>query len=109
MKTLNLQLRFLIPLGLTLFVAAYLALPLLDRLTLRGLSNDLNKHGVAVAEAVAGALDATRVEERGTALPAALERIAMDQRLYALGICTPDGDLLARTTRYPAGLSCQAA
>ena len=35
MRILNLQLRFLLPLVLTLVAAAYLALPLMDDLTLR--------------------------------------------------------------------------
>jgi len=35
MNTFRLQLRFLVPLLVTLGVAAYLALPLVDRLTLR--------------------------------------------------------------------------
>ena len=40
MKTLRLQLRFLVPLALTLTAAAYIALPLMDRLTLRWFARD---------------------------------------------------------------------
>ena len=42
MKSLNLQLRFLLPLVVTLVVAAYLAVPLMDQLTLRWFARDLN-------------------------------------------------------------------
>ena len=41
MNTFRLQLRFLLPLLVTLGVAAYLALPVMDRLTLRWFSRDL--------------------------------------------------------------------
>ncbi|HEY4037446.1 MAG TPA: hypothetical protein VGM15_01380, partial [Burkholderiaceae bacterium] len=40
MNTFRLQLRFLVPLVVTLVAAAYLALPLMDRLTLRWFSRD---------------------------------------------------------------------
>ena len=48
MKSLNLQLRFLAPLVATLVVAAYFALPLMDRLTLRWFARDLNSRGSLV-------------------------------------------------------------
>ena len=53
MKTLRLQLRFLIPLLLTLVAAAYLTVPLLDQLTLRWFSRDLNIRGELVANTLA--------------------------------------------------------
>ena len=45
MKTFRLQLRFLAPLVVTLVATAYLALPLVDGLTLRWFSRDLNLRG----------------------------------------------------------------
>jgi trehalose 6-phosphate synthase len=48
LSTLRLQLRFLLPLVLVLVTAAYLALPLMDRLTLRWFARDLNLRGELV-------------------------------------------------------------
>jgi trehalose 6-phosphate synthase len=48
-KTLRLQLRFLLPLAITLVAAAYLAVPLLDQVTLRWFARDLNSRGQLVA------------------------------------------------------------
>jgi trehalose 6-phosphate synthase/phosphatase len=48
-KTMRLQLRFLVPLVVTLIVAAILAVPLLDRVTLQWFSRDLNSRGLLVA------------------------------------------------------------
>ena len=53
MKTLNLQLRFLVPLLITLAGAAFVAVPLLDQMTLRWFSRDLNIRGVLVTNALA--------------------------------------------------------
>jgi hypothetical protein len=52
LKTLRLQLRFLLPLVVTLVVAATLAVPLLDQVTLRWFSRDLNSRGLLVANAL---------------------------------------------------------
>ena len=52
MKTIRLQLRFLLPLLATLIGASYLAVPLMDQVTLRWFSRDLNSRGVLVANAL---------------------------------------------------------
>src|SRR5262245_32577180 len=56
MKTLRLQLRFLVPLLLTLVVAALVALPLMDRLTLRWFARDLNSRDAVVANTLSDAI-----------------------------------------------------
>jgi len=65
-KTLHLQLRFLLPLIATLIVVAYLAVHLMDGMTLRWFSRDVNSRGTLVANAlsdsVAEAIDTSRLE-----------------------------------------------
>ena len=56
LKTVRLQLRFLLPLVATLIAAAYLAAPLMDQVTLRWFSRDLNSRGVLVANALSDSL-----------------------------------------------------
>ncbi len=56
MKSLRLQLRFLLPLGLLLFVAAYITVPLVDRLTLRWFLRDLDIRAQLVAETMTSAI-----------------------------------------------------
>ena len=58
MRFLNLQLRFLIPLLLTLVAAAYFATPLMDQLTLRWFSRDLNTRGALVTNALSDSIGA---------------------------------------------------
>ena len=52
LKTLRLQFRFLVPLVVVLVAAAYLAVPLMDQVTLRWFSRDLNSRGILVANAL---------------------------------------------------------
>ena len=109
MKSLRLQLRFLLPLVVILAGAAYLAVPLMDRLTLRWFARDLDTRGMLVAsalsESVADAVDDTR----GRKLQALFERAVQDERLVAIGWCPPSGGLTRRTKHYPPGLACAQA
>ncbi|MDH3210684.1 MAG: trehalose-6-phosphate synthase, partial [Burkholderiaceae bacterium] len=109
MKVLNLQFRFLIPLVLTLVAAAYLALPLMDQLTLHWFSRDLSSRGVLVTNALADSIAEAMVETEGARLQTVFDRTVEDERLVAIGLCSLDGTLLQRTANYPNDLHCRAA
>lgn len=109
MRTLRLQLRFLLPLVVTLVTAAYLAVPLMDQVTLRWFSRDLNSRGVLVANALSDSIVNALADKRLARLGPLFERTAQDERLFALGLCSPNGRLLARTAQFPVGLDCAAA
>ncbi|MCC2673839.1 MAG: trehalose-6-phosphate synthase, partial [Ramlibacter sp.] len=109
MKTFRLQLRFLVPLILILTGAAYLALPLMDRLTLRWFARDLDMRGTLVANALSDSLTDALQEARGRRLQLLFDRAVQDERLVAIGWCSLDGKVLRRTQRFPADLSCEGA
>jgi trehalose 6-phosphate synthase len=109
LKTVRLQLRFLVPLTLALVAAAYLAVPLMDQVTLRWFSRDLNSRGALVANALADTVADALQGGRLLRLSAPLDRTAQDERLFALGLCSADGKLLQSTPRYPADLGCADA
>jgi len=112
MRTLSLQLRFMLPLLVTLVASAYFSLPLLDQLTLRWFSRDLNIRGAlvtnslsdSIAEALAGTSNA-----RNKRLQALFDRIVQDERLYAIALCTADETIIRRTTSFPPSLACSQA
>jgi len=108
-KTLHLQLRFLLPLIATLIVVAYLAVHLMDGMTLRWFSRDVNSRGTLVANAlsdsVAEAIDTSRLER----LRPLFDRTVKGERLFAIGLCSPDGRLLLATSAFPGTLTCRAA
>src|SRR6478735_2882791 len=109
MNTFRLQLRFLVPLLLTLGVAAYLALPLVDRLTLRWFSRDLVTRGELLTNALSDSISDAVKDPEGVRLKALFDRAVRDVRLVAVGLCTRDGKLLLRTDNFPKTLECKAA
>jgi trehalose 6-phosphate synthase len=109
MNTFRLQLRFLVPLVLTLVAAAYLALPLMDRLTLRWFSRDLDLRGSLLANALSDSI-AEALRARGMAhLQTIFDHAVQDERLVAIGLCSVDGQLLRSTDDYPDKLTCANA
>jgi trehalose 6-phosphate synthase len=109
LKTVRLQLRFLLPLLVTLVVAASLAVPLLDRVTLRWFSRDLDSRGVVVANALSDSVSEAILANRPARLQPLFDRAAQDERMFALGLCSTDGRLIQSTYRFPAELTCSAA
>ncbi|MES2938329.1 MAG: trehalose-6-phosphate synthase [Pseudomonadota bacterium] len=109
MKSFRLQLRFLLPLVVILAGAAYLALPLMDRLTLRWFARDLDMRGALVANALSESVADALQEARGRKLQALFDRAVQDQRLVAIGWCSTEGQLLRRTQRFPKDLVCARA
>jgi trehalose 6-phosphate synthase len=109
MRTLRLQLRFLVPLLLTLIAAAYFVLPVVDSFTLRWFARDLTQRGTLVANTLSDSIRDALSEGGGTRLQALFNRVMQDERLVGLGLCLPDGQLVQRTYGFPKELSCREA
>lgn len=107
LKTLRLQLRFLVPLIVILAGTAYLAVPVMDKLTLRWFARDLDMRGSLVANALSDSL--TGAETQGRRLQALFDRAVQDERLVAIGWCSTTGQVLRRTARFPEKLGCEEA
>ena len=108
LNSLRLQLRFLVPLLATLGLAAYLALPVMDQLTLRWFSRDLNLRGELVSNALSDAIGEAMATGNTAPLQSMFDRAAKDERIVSIGLCTRDGALLRRTDAFPAGAQCSA-
>jgi trehalose-6-phosphate synthase len=109
MKTIRLQLRFLLPLVAILTAAAYMALPLMDRLTLRWFARDLNMRGTLVANALSESIADALPDPKGRKLQALFNRAAQDERLVAIGLCSTDKKLLRSTASFPKDMDCARA
>jgi len=109
MNTFRLQLRFLVPLLITLVTAAYLAAPWIDRQTLRWFSRDLNLRGSLVANTLSDAVVEALQTESPRRMMLLFNRAVQDERLVAMGLCSPSGKLLQRTAAFPETLSCAEA
>jgi trehalose 6-phosphate synthase len=108
-KTLRLQLRFLVPLLLAVLAAAYLALPVMDQLTLRWFARDLNTRGELVANTLSDPIGEAFAQGNDRRLQAVIDRAVQDERMVAIGLCSPDGRLLHRTSGFPRNLTCAHA
>ncbi len=110
LTTLRMQLRFLVPLGITILAGAYLALPVMDGLTLRWFARDLSLRGSLVANAMSDSLEealtATKTRRR---LRAVLDRAVQDERLLGIGLCDHEGRWVERSGAFPPALQCSAA
>ncbi|MEO5690491.1 MAG: trehalose-6-phosphate synthase [Burkholderiaceae bacterium] len=105
-QTIRLQLRFLLPLIVVVVATAYLVLPVVDRVTLRWFARDLDSRGAVVANALSDSVvEAMRVN-RPHQLEKLFDRAVQDERLFAIGLCSPDGRMLERTPAFPPELNC---
>ncbi len=109
LKTIRLQLRFLLPLVVTLIAAAYLAVPLMDQVTLRWFSRDLNSRGMLVANALSDSVAEAMTSNNPSRLRSLFDRAVQDERLFAIGLCSPDNRLVLRTANFPRSLTCAEA
>jgi trehalose-6-phosphate synthase len=106
MRMLSLQLRFLVPLLVTLVAAAWISVPVLDQLTLRWFARDLNIRGALVTNTLSDAISDALTEARGRKLQALFDRVVQDERLYAIALCSADGVIVRRSASFPKALSC---
>lgn len=109
-KTFHLQLRFLVPLLITLIAVAYVAVPLMDRVTLRWFSRDLSSRGALVAKALTEPVAEAIASGRPNRLQPLFDRTSEGERLFGIGLCGTDGRLVQSTSRFPdRQLSCATA
>jgi trehalose-6-phosphate synthase len=110
MRFLSLQLRFILPLVATLVAAAYFALPVLDRLNLRWFARDLTIRDVLVTNTLSDSIVDLLAQGKSARLQQLFDRTVQDERLFAIGLCSPDGLLLLRrTAAFPRTLGCTEA
>ncbi|HEX4923657.1 MAG TPA: trehalose-6-phosphate synthase [Bdellovibrionales bacterium] len=103
---MRLSLRFVLPLLLVLGLVAYSVIPLVDQLTLRWFSRDLDLRTQLIAGSVHDTL-ASYVNEGSSAKVTKLfNRMVQDQRLFALGFCDQSKKLVFKTQTYPETLGC---
>lgn len=106
LKSIRLQLRFILPLMLVMVAAAYVALPLMDKMTLRWFARDINARGVLVANALSDSVADALVTQRTDRLKRLFDRTAQDERVFAIGVCDSGGRLVETTESFPGELSC---
>ncbi|MCO5100991.1 MAG: trehalose-6-phosphate synthase [Burkholderiaceae bacterium] len=105
-RTLRLSLRFVVPLAIALFLMALLVVPWIDTLTTRWFVRDVEIRAQLVGNSIDDAVAASLASGAYGAIEQRFQRTISDERLYALGLCLPDGTLAVHTEPWPAALTC---
>ncbi len=105
-RTLRLSLRFVIPLAIALFLMALLVVPWIDSLTTRWFVRDVEIRAQLVGTSIEDAVTTPLVAGNYPEIEQRFERAIGDERLYALGLCLPDGTLAVHTDPWPSVLGC---
>jgi trehalose 6-phosphate synthase len=106
---MRLSLRFLLPLALALAGLAYAVIPLVDTLTLKWFVRDIEIRVQLIAGTVEGPLSELITSQAKAKLQAYLQRIIQDERLFAIGFCDLNQQLIYKTPTYPESVSCEQA
>jgi trehalose 6-phosphate synthase len=105
---MKLSLRFIVPLVLALAALAYGITPLIDQLTLRWFMRDLNLRANLVANSLDEAVNALGATGQTTRIRQLFNRVAKDERLYALAYCATDQSKPVANVALPPEITCAA-
>jgi trehalose 6-phosphate synthase len=105
---MRLSLRFILPLLLVLGAVAYGVVPLVDSLTLKWFTRDLESRSRLLASTMEAPLAELVASRSRTKIFAYFHKVIQDERLYALGFCDTQNRLLYQTLTYPDELSCES-
>lgn len=106
LRSVQLSMRFIIPLACVLALFGYLALPLIGNATVRWFVRDLDMRSQLLSSTLQQPLLNYLEENSPQRINDMFDRAIQDERLYALGFCDPSGKLLYKTATYPASLGC---
>ncbi|HSD54095.1 MAG TPA: trehalose-6-phosphate synthase [Burkholderiales bacterium] len=103
---MRLSLRFVLPLLLAIGLVAYAVRPLVDQLTLKWFVRDLDIRAMLIAKTVQDPLvELVRTNAR-TKIATLFNRIAEDERIFALGFCDALRHQFIGTRAFPSDLGC---
>ncbi|CAA7626439.1 trehalose-6-phosphate synthase [Magnetospirillum sp. UT-4] len=102
--------RFILPLLLVLGGTAWVAAPLVGDLIERWFRADVEMRSQlvfhSVQDTVAGLAADTADRKAGRRIAELFQRIALDERVLAIGLCGADGQLRQRSPAWPKAMAC---
>src|SRR5262245_18165013 len=105
-QAMRLSLRFVLPLLLAIGLVAYAVRPLVDQLTLKWFVRDLDIRAMLIVNTLQEPVGELVHSNARTKLSALFNRIAQDERLYAVGFCDPQRHQVVGTRAFPADVTC---
>ncbi len=105
---MRLSLRFIIPLLIVLGLVAYAVVPLVDSLTIRWFTRDLDIRANLVATTVEDAVQDHLLAGNQARVRQLFAKITQDERLFAMGYCAAGGVKPIATASLPRELACDS-
>ena len=105
---MRLSLRFIIPLLIVLAGVAYAVVPLVDRLTIRWFTRDLDIRANLVATTVEDAVQDLLLAGNQAKVRKLFAKITQDERLFAMGFCGVGDSKPIATASLPTELGCDS-
>ncbi|OFZ30046.1 MAG: trehalose-6-phosphate synthase [Bdellovibrionales bacterium RIFCSPHIGHO2_01_FULL_40_29] len=106
---MRLSLRFILPLILTLSFVAYFTVPLIDKLTLKWFSRDLEIRSSLVANTLSEAVLSTEIQnsaQQKLRLKDLFSRATQDERLFAIAYCGANNSEMIASPQMPTTIRC---
>lgn len=103
---MRMALRFIFPLLLVLGGIAWGAAPLVGTLMERWFRADVEMRSKLVFHSIQESVTALAAAKADRKIDALFKRITQDERLLALGLCSPDGHLSRHSAAWPKALVC---
>lgn len=105
-QSLRLTLRFVIPLLAVLMLLAYVVVPISDKMTLRWSVRDLDMRAKLIGNTLQEPLDELIADGNRKKINSLLNRVTRDEKLYAIGYCDKQRNLLYYTPTFPRDVGC---
>ena len=106
---MRMAIRFILPLLLVLGGIAWSAAPLVGSLAERWFRADVEMRSQLVFNSIQESVNGLILARADSKIDALFRRITGDERLLALGLCAPDGQLSQRSPAWPKELACPPA
>ncbi len=106
---MRMVLRFLVPLLLLLGGIAWATTPLLGELIAQWLRADVEMRCQLVFDSIQATVIRNATASDNRRIDALFQRVARDERLLAVGLCSPEGRLTHRSATWPLTLKCPPA
>jgi len=106
---MRMAIRFVLPLLLVLGGIAWGGAPLVGSLVERWFRTDVEMRSQLVFNSIQESVTGLVLAKADRKIDALFKHITQDERLLALALCTPDGQLTRHSVAWPKGLACPPA
>lgn len=108
MQFMGLALRFALPLAVTLGLIAYGVVPLVDSLTFKWFTRDMDIRTKLISSTMQDSLVTMLESPSNTKIQQLFNRAIQDERLYAIAFCDFENRLVYKTETFPKSIPCES-